>query len=129
MYHVYRALASNGIENARFSEVGSFESDKDFQGFGLITEDGTNDIYMIGLWSPSEGVTFADYAYLYQLNTETWTIGEALQQIHMVSVGGMAGMMGVHFPLWRKCICCRRWYANFIRYRAELGFGQLFGNK
>lgn len=65
--------------------------------FGLITEDGTNDIYMIGLWSPSEGVTFADYAYLYQLNTETWTIGEALQQIHMVSVGGMAGMMGVHF--------------------------------
>ena len=54
----------------------------------LITEDGTNDIYMIGLWSPSEGVTFADYAYLYQLNTETWTIGEALQQIHMVSVGG-----------------------------------------
>lgn len=49
------------------------------------------------LWSPSEGVTFADYAYLYQLNTETWTIGEALQQIHMVSVGGMAGMMGVHF--------------------------------
>ena len=54
-------------------------------------------IYMIGLWSPSEGVTFADYAYLYQLNTETWTIGEALQQIHMVSVGGMAGMMGVHF--------------------------------
>lgn len=63
----------------------------------LITEDGTNDIYMIGLWSPSEGVTFADYAYLYQLNTETWTIGEALQQIHMVSVGGMAGMMGVHF--------------------------------
>ena len=97
VYHVYRALASNGIENARFSEVGSFESDKDFQGFGLITEDGTNDIYMIGLWSPSEGVTFADYAYLYQLNTETWTIGEALQQIHMVSVGGMAGMMGVHF--------------------------------
>lgn len=92
-----RSLASNGIENARFSEVGSFESDKDFQGFGLITEDGTNDIYMIGLWSPSEGVTFADYAYLYQLNTETWTIGEALQQIHMVSVGGMAGMMGVHF--------------------------------
>lgn len=88
---------ANGIENARFSEVGSFESDKDFQGFGLITEDGTNDIYMIGLWSPSEGVTFADYAYLYQLNTETWTIGEALQQIHMVSVGGMAGMMGVHF--------------------------------
>lgn len=53
--------------------------------------------HMIGLWSPSEGVTFADYAYLYQLNTETWTIGEALQQIHMVSVGGMAGMMGVHF--------------------------------
>ena len=97
VYHVYRALASNGIENARFSEVGSSESDKDFQGFGLITEDGTNDIYMIGLWSPSEGVTFADYAYLYQLNTETWTIGEALQQIHMVSVGGMAGMMGVHF--------------------------------
>ena len=97
VYHVYRALASNGIENARFSEVGSFESDKDFQGFGLITEDGTNDIYMIGLWSPSEGVIFADYAYLYQLNTETWTIGEALQQIHMVSVGGMAGMMGVHF--------------------------------
>ena len=63
----------------------------------MITEDGTNDIYMIGLWSPSEGVTFADNAYLYQLNTETWTIGEALQQIHMVSVGGMAGMMGVHF--------------------------------
>lgn len=54
-------------------------------------------VHMIGLWSPSEGVTFADYAYLYQLNTETWTIGEALQQIHMVSVGGMAGMMGVHF--------------------------------
>lgn len=36
---------------------------------------------------------------------------------------------GSSFPLWRKCICCRRWYANFIRYRAELGFGQLFGNK
>ena len=97
IYHVYRALAANGIENAQFSEVGSFASDKDFQGFGLVTEETTNDIYMIGLWSPSEGATFADYAYLYELNTETWTISEELDQIHMVSVGGVAGIMGVHF--------------------------------
>ena len=52
---------------------------------------------MVGLWSPSEGATFADYAYLYQLNTETWTIGEELDQIHMVSIGGVAGMWGVYF--------------------------------
>lgn len=97
VYHVYRALAANGIENAQFSEVGSFASVKDFQGFGLVTEETTNHIYMIGLWSPSEGATFADYAYLYELNTETWTISEELDQIHMVSVGGVAGMMGVHF--------------------------------
>lgn len=97
VYHVYRALAAAGIENAQFSEVGSFAFDKDFQGFGLVTEETTNDIYLVGLWSPTEGATFADYAYLYQLNTETWTIGEELDQIHMVSVGGAAGMMGVHF--------------------------------
>lgn len=97
VYHVYRAPAAGGIEAAEFTEVGFFPYDKDFQGFGLITEKETNDIYMIGLWSPSEGATFADYAYLYKLNTETWTIGEPLDSIHMVSKGGLPGMMGVHF--------------------------------
>lgn len=74
-------------------------------------------------------MTFADYAYLYQLNTETWTIGEALQQIHMVSVGGMAGMMGVHFRYGANVYVADDGTLTFIRYRAELGFGQLFGNK
>lgn len=97
VYHVYRAPAADGIETATFTEVGSFPYGKDFQGFGLITEEETNNIYMIGLWSPSEGATFADYAYLYRLDTETWTIGEALDSIHMVSTGGLPGMMGVHF--------------------------------
>lgn len=97
VYHVYRAPAADGIEAASFTEVGSFPCNKDFQGFGLITEEETNDIYMIGLWSPSEGATFADYAYLYKLNAETWTIGEPLESIHMVSKGGLPGMMGVHF--------------------------------
>lgn len=71
VYHVYRALAANGMENAQFSEVGGFAFDKDFQGFGLVTEETTNDIYLVGLWPPTGGATFADYAYLYQLNTET----------------------------------------------------------
>jgi len=97
VYHVYRAPAAGGIEMAEFTEVGSFPYDKDFQGFGLITEKGTNDIYMIGLWSPTEGATFADYAYLYRLDTDNWTISEALDSIHMVSTGGLSGMMGVHF--------------------------------
>ena len=44
IYHVYRALAANGIESAQFLEVGSFALDKDFQGFGLVTEETTNDI-------------------------------------------------------------------------------------
>ena len=52
---------------------------------------------MIGLRSPSEDAAFADYVYLYKLNAETWTIGEPLESIHMVSKGGLPGMMGVHF--------------------------------
>lgn len=43
---------------------------KDFQGFGLITEKETGGICMTGLWSSSEGVPFADYVWLYKLNTE-----------------------------------------------------------
>lgn len=97
VYHVYRAPVSGGIETAQFAEVGSFNFDKDFQGFGLITEEDTGKVYLLGLWSPTEGATFADYAYLYQLNTENWTLGEELDQIHMVSVGGVAGLWGVHF--------------------------------
>lgn len=54
-------------------------------------------MYLIGLWSPSEGATFADYAYLYQLNTQNGTLGEELGQIHLKSVGGAVGMLGVHF--------------------------------
>lgn len=38
VYHVYRAPAAGGIEAATFTEVGSFPYDKDFQGFGLVTE-------------------------------------------------------------------------------------------
>ena len=97
VYHVYRAPAADGIENAQFTEVGAFPYEKDFQGFGLVTESETNNIYMIGLWSPSEGATFADYAYLYKLNTTTWSIGEELDSIHMVSTGGAPGIFGVHF--------------------------------
>lgn len=97
IYHVYRAAASDGIENASFTEVGSFGLEKDFQGFGLVTEADTGDIYMIGLWSPEEGATYADYAYLYQLNKQTWTLGEELDQIHLISTGGAAGLLGVHF--------------------------------
>lgn len=97
VYHVYRAPAENGLEHADFIEVGSFAMDKDFQGFGLVTEAETNDIYMIGLWSLNEGVSFADYAYLYQLDTENWKLGEELSQRHLVSDGGAPGMLGVHF--------------------------------
>lgn len=97
VYHVYRADAANGLENAAFSEVGIFPMEKDFQGFGLITEAETNDIYMIGLWAPNEGATFADYAYLYKIDMQTWTPGEELHRIHMISSGGGVGMLGVHF--------------------------------
>lgn len=97
VYHVYRAPVAGGIETAQFTKVGSFNFNKDFQGFGLITEADTGKVYLIGLWSPTEGATFADYAYLYQLDTESWTLGAELDQIHTVSVGGVAGMLGVHF--------------------------------
>lgn len=97
VYHVYRANAARGIENAQFEEVGSFPFDKDFQGFGLVTEANTNDIYMIGLWSITSGATFDDYAYLYQLDTTSWTLSDELQKVHMTSTGGAAGVMGVHF--------------------------------
>lgn len=97
VYHVFRSPAAGGIENASFSEVGSFGFTKDFQGFGLVTEEGTNDVYLIGLWSQNSGASFADYAYLYQINTQNWTIGQELEQIHMVSTGGGIGTFGVHF--------------------------------
>ena len=97
VYHIYRAEATNGIESAEFVEIGNFTFDKDFQGFGLVTEAETNKIYMIGLWSPSEGATFADYAYLYQLDTASWSLSEELQQIHLTSIGGGIGVLGVHF--------------------------------
>lgn len=97
VYHIYRAPTAGGLENASFSEVGSFGFEKDFQGFGLVTEEDTNDVYMIGLWSPSEGLSYADYAYLYQIDTQNWTIGPELDQIHMVSTGGGIGTFGVHF--------------------------------
>ncbi|MBR0596878.1 hypothetical protein [Sinanaerobacter chloroacetimidivorans] len=97
VYHIYRAPAAGGLENASFSEVGSFGFEKDFQGFGLVTEEDTNDVYLIGLWSRSEGVSYADYAYLYQIDTRNWTIGEELDQIHMISTGGGIGTFGVHF--------------------------------
>ena len=97
VYHIYRAPAAGGLENASFTKVGSFPFEKDFQGFGLVTEEGTNDVYLIGLWSQSEGASFADYAYLYQINTQNWTISNELDQIHMVSTGGGIGIFGVHF--------------------------------
>ena len=97
VYHAYRAPAANGLEQATFEKVGSFPLDKDFQGFGLVTEAETGKVYMIGLWSPSEGATFADYAYLYELNTQNWTLGEALEERHLTSQGGFLGVMGVHF--------------------------------
>lgn len=97
VYHVYRAPAARGIENASFAEVGSFGFQKDFQGFGLVTEEDTNDVYLIGLWSQTEGASYADYAYLYQINTQNWTIGPELDQIHMISNGGGIGTFGVHF--------------------------------
>lgn len=97
VYHAYRAPAANGLEQAVFQKVGSFPLNKDFQGFGLITEAETGKVYMIGLWSPSEGATFADYAYLYELNTQNWTIGDALEERHLTSQGGFPGIMGVHF--------------------------------
>lgn len=97
VYHVYRAPAEKGIGAASFTKVGAFPYDKDFQGFGLVTEAESNEIYMIGLWSPQEGATFADYAYLYRLDTSTWKIGEVLDSIHVISTGGLPGMMGVHF--------------------------------
>lgn len=97
IYYVYQASAENGIESAEFQQVGSFALDKDFQGFGLVTESGTNRIYMIGLWSTTEGASYADYAYLYELDTDTWSLGEELNSRHLVSTGGGAGVMGVHF--------------------------------
>ena len=54
-------------------------------------------VYLVGLWSISEGASFADYAYLYQINTQNWTLGNEIQNIHMVSTGGGAGVLGVHF--------------------------------
>lgn len=97
VYHVYTAPAENGIETAVFSEAGSFASTKDFQGFGLITEAETNRVYMVGLWSPSEGATFADYAYLYELNTSDWSVGPEIENVHLISSGALPGVMGVHF--------------------------------
>lgn len=97
VYHIYRAPVINGLETANFVEVGLFPLSKDFQGFGLITEQTTNKVYFVGLWSPSEGATFADYAYLYELNTNTWTLGPEIDSHHLVSYGGFAGMLGVHF--------------------------------
>lgn len=96
-YHIYRASAVNGIETADFQEVGSFNLDKDFQGFGLVTETGTNNVYMIGLWSPTEALSYADYEYLYQLNTENWSVEPVLSERHLISTGGAAGVLGVHF--------------------------------
>ena len=97
VYHVYTASAVNGIEYADFSEVGSFALAKDFQGFGLITEETTNHIYMVGLWAPTEGATFADYAYLHRLDTNDWSISPMLKSAHLVSGGSVPGIMGVHF--------------------------------
>lgn len=97
VYYVYQAPAEKGIEFAEFQQVGSFVLDKDFQGFGLVTESGTNRIYMIGLWPTTEGASYADYAYLYELNTDTWSLGEELNSHHLVSTGGGAGVMDVHF--------------------------------
>lgn len=97
VYHVYQAPAEGGIESAVFQQVGSFALDKDFQGFGLVTESSTNRIYMIGLWSTTEGASYADYAYLYELDTDTWSISQELSSHHLVSTGGAVGVMGVHF--------------------------------
>lgn len=97
VYHIYTAPAENGIETAAFTEVGSFASEKDFQGFGLVTEAQSNRVYMVGLWSPSEGATFADYAYLYELNTSDWSISPEIAQVHLISSGALPGVMGVHF--------------------------------
>lgn len=97
VYHAYSAPAADGLENACFFEVGSFALEKDFQGFGLVTEEETGTVYLIGLWSPGEGASFADYVYLYQFNTDAFTIGEELMSAHLYSTGGGTGMLGVHF--------------------------------
>ena len=97
IYYIYQASAENGIENAAFQQVGRFTLDKDFQGFGLVTESGTNCIYLVGLWSTAEGASYADYAYLYEVDTDTWSLGQELDFHHLVSTGGNVGVMGVHF--------------------------------
>ncbi len=97
VYHMYRANASAGIENAHFSEVGSFPFNLDFQGYGLLTDSNMTDVYMIGLYSETSGATFDDYAYLYQYDTSDWSFEEIQDPIHFYSHGGGVGMMGVHF--------------------------------
>ena len=96
-YHVYRADADRSLEFADFSEVGSFTLDKDFQGMGLVTENTAGNVYLIGLLSIGEGISYTDYAYLYQLDTVNWTFSSALAERHLISSGGAAGVLGVHF--------------------------------
>ena len=52
---------------------------------------------MIGLWLPENGVSFADYAYRYRLEPEICTLSREISSIHLVSIGGGPGVLGVHF--------------------------------
>lgn len=94
VYYIYQADATNGIETADFSYVGEFPITRDYQGFGLVT-DSEDNIYLMGLYSEQSGLTYVDYAYLYQIDTTTWSLSSEIGSSHLKSSG--VGLTGVHF--------------------------------
>lgn len=95
VYYFYISPIQLGIENAQFVSAGSASINVDFQGLGLVEEQDTGDVYMVGLYSKSKVLTYEDYIYLYSLNCNTWNIEDVILTRHIKSTG--TGITGVHF--------------------------------
>lgn len=72
----------------------------DCQGFGLVTEEGTGDVYMVALKSNGKDkFTYEDFAYLIKLKVDK-PIGfhkDTIARRHLKNNGGVTGVAGSHF--------------------------------
>jgi len=100
IYYVYRASADVPLYDADFQLVGELNLDgsrylgRDYQGFGLLTDE-DNNVFMAAMWTqPVLGLPTHDFVHLYGIDTNDFSV-ERLSTVHVNT--HMANPIGVHF--------------------------------
>jgi hypothetical protein len=90
------------LPNATFTKTATISDlkvkDKEIncQGFGLVTESGSENVYMIALTTFYTPATYEDWGYLFKIDTSSWTM-DSITNKHFINSGGIVGIDGTHF--------------------------------